>query len=502
MKRKNLLLGLLMIALCVGTSFATVLIFNHYNKKSASTYSTNTTPTSFASFSNVNFEPTDFTFAAEKTVHSVVHVKTKYKIKGQRFGGGGFSNPFNDPFFEYFFGRPDNGRQQEIPEREQMGSGSGVIISADGYIVTNNHVVEKADKIEVTLNDKRTFEAKVIGADPNTDIALLKIDAKGLSPIVFGNSDNLKVGEWVLAVGNPFNLTSTVTAGIVSAKARSINILDAEMKIESFIQTDAAINPGNSGGALVNIAGELVGINTAIASQTGTYAGYSFAVPTTIVSKVVSDLKEFGVVQRAVLGVQIRDIDDAFAKEKKLETLDGAYVASVQSGSAAADAGIKEGDIITAVNGTKVKSVAQLQEQVGRYRPGDNIEVTINRKDKVQNLTIKLKNRSGNTNIVKGADTGVLGAEFEEVSRQIRNQFDFNGGIQVKSVSKSGLFAKAGIEKGFIILKINRVTISSIEDINDAYTNALNSEDTDDKVMFISGIYPNGKVMHYIVNLK
>ena len=489
-----------MIGLCAGTSFATVLLFNHFDKKSATVYSTDAIPTSFASFSNVSFEPTDFTVAAEKTVHSVVHVKTTYKVRGQSYGRGG--NPFSDPFFEYFFGRPEGGRQQETPEREQRGSGSGVIISANGYIVTNNHVIEKADKIEVTLNDKRTFEAKVVGADPNTDIALLKIEATDLKPIVFGNSDNLRVGEWVLAVGNPFNLTSTVTAGIVSAKARNINILNAEMKIEAFIQTDAAVNPGNSGGALVNIAGELVGINTAIASQTGSYAGYSFAVPTTIVSKVVADLREFGVVQRAVLGVQIRDIDDAFAKEKKLETLNGAYVAEVQSGSAAAKAGIKEGDIITAVNGVNVNSVAQLQEQVGRYRPGDNIEVTIKRKDKVQTLTIELKNRSGNTDIVKSADTSKLGAEFEEVSNQIRNRFDFNGGVQVKSVSKNGLFAKAGIEKGFIVLKINRQTISSTEDIENAYTNALNSEDTDDKVMFISGIYANGKVEHYIVNLK
>jgi Do/DeqQ family serine protease len=505
MNRKNLLLLLAILFLCIATSFVTALIFSRLNKK-FSISSANSTPTSFASLSNVTFEPTDFTVAAEKSVHSVVHVKTKYKIKGQRYGS--FGNPFSDPFFDYFFGRPDSDRQ--APEQEQMGSGSGVIISTDGYIVTNNHVIEKADKIEITLNDKRTFEAKIIGADPNTDIALLKVDATDLAPIAFGNSDNLKVGEWVLAVGNPFNLTSTVTAGIVSAKARNINILNAEMKIESFIQTDAAVNPGNSGGALVNIAGELVGINTAIASQTGNFAGYSFAVPITIVGKIVSDLKEFGVVQRAVLGIQIRDIDDAFAKEKKLETLDGAYVAGFSENSAAKEAGIKEGDIITEINGVKIKTVAQLQEQVGRYRPGDNIEVTINRKDKIQKLKIELKNRSGNTGIVKGnADmTEVLGVVFEPVNQQIARRFGLEGGIQVAKVTKGGAFANAGISAGFVIFKANNKNVSSPEDLETIYNEMLNSNadkyglSNKSNVIFVSGLYPNGKVVHYIVNLK
>ncbi|MDR0831160.1 MAG: Do family serine endopeptidase [Prevotellaceae bacterium] len=497
MKKQKLILILAATGLCVATSFATVFIYNGLSKKSLAENSVQSNiPTSFASLSEVNFAPTDFTVAAEKSVHSVVHVKTKYKIKNQSY-----NTPFNDPFFEYFFGRPDNRGQQQIPEQEQMASGSGVIISSDGYIVTNNHVVEKASEIEVTLNDKRTFTATVIGADANVDIALLKIDAKDLVPIVFGNSDNLRVGEWVLAVGNPFNLTSTVTAGIVSAKARNINILNAEMKIESFIQTDAAINPGNSGGALVNIAGELVGINTAIASQTGSYAGYAFAVPTSIVSKVVADLKEYGVVQRAILGVQISDINDKLAKEKGLETLDGAYVAAVNDNSAAKDGGVKEGDVIIEVNGVAVKSVAQLQEQVSRFSPGDKISIKINRKNKILDLDIKLKNRSGNTNIVKGADTSALGADFEELDANIKYNLRIDAGVSVKSVSKGGAFAKAGIEKGFIILKINRQTIASAADIDSAYSNAINSESDDDKVLFISGIYQNGKVVHYIVSL-
>jgi S1-C subfamily serine protease len=274
------------------------------------------------------------------------------------------------------------------------------------------------------------------------------------------------------------------------------------MKIESFIQTDAAINPGNSGGALVNTAGELVGINTAIASQTGSYAGYAFAVPTTIVSKVVSDLKEYGVVQRAVLGVQITDIDDKLAKEKDLKTLNGAYVAGFAQNSAAKDAGLKEGDVIVNVGQVAVKSVAELQEQVSRHRPGDNITLTVLRKDKEQNFTIKLKNMSGNTGIVKNADLSVLGTEFQQVNPLLKKRFNFEGGILVSKVTKNGAFAKAGIEAGFVILKINRQTIRSQEDIANAYNSAVNSSEEDEKVLFISGIYQNGKMTHYIVNLK
>jgi len=437
----------------------------------------------------------DFTYAAEKSVNSVVHIKTKYKVSYQQ--GGDY---FND-LFEYFFGRPQNPRQYQEPKEQPGGSGSGVIITDDGYIVTNNHVIEKTSSIEVTLNDKRTFKAELIGADPTTDIALLKIDASGLHPISYGNSDELKVGEWVLAVGNPFNLTSTVTAGIVSAKARNINILSADLKIESFIQTDAAVNPGNSGGALVNTKGELVGINTAIASQTGQFVGYSFAVPVSIVSKVVEDLKTFGVVQRAVLGVQTRDIDAEFAKEKKLSTLDGVYVANVMDKGAAKNAGIKEGDIIIAIEDVKVKSLAELQEQVGRYRPGDIIQVSVNRNGKEQVFQVELRNRSGNTGVVKTVDLAQLGAKFQPINSNTKFKFGINGGLEVVSVERNGRFAKAGVLKGYIILKANKMTINSEDDLEEIYEQVINNKE-DDEVLLLTGVYPNGHVVYYAVDLN
>jgi Do/DeqQ family serine protease len=310
------------------------------------------------------------------SVGAVVHVKTKYNVYGKQYV---------DPFYQFFFGRP-----QQQPMQQAQATGSGVILSEDGYIVTNNHVIQQANEIEVVLNDKRAFTAELIGTDPNTDIALLKIDAKGLPTLEMGNSDDLKVGEWVLAVGNPFNLTSTVTAGIVSAKARNINILDAEMKIESFIQTDAAVNPGNSGGALVNTRGELVGINTAIASQTGSYAGYAFAVPTSIVQKVVADLRQFGSVQRALLGIRMLDITSEVQQYYRLNTLEGVYIAEVVSGGAAEKGGVEEGDVITAVDGLKVNSSSELQEKIARKNPGDEVTLTVLRDNKRIDLRVTL----------------------------------------------------------------------------------------------------------------
>lgn len=319
--------------------------------------------------------PVDFTTAAEQSVGAVVHVKTKYRRQ-----------QYVDPFYQFFFGRP----QQQQSQPEALASGSGVILSSDGYIVTNNHVIQQADQIEVVLNDKRTFAATLVGSDPNTDIALLKVEASDLPTLPMGNSDELKVGEWVLAVGNPFNLTSTVTAGIVSAKARNINILNAEMKIESFIQTDAAVNPGNSGGALVNTKGELVGINTAIASQTGSYAGYAFAVPTSIVQKVVADLRQYGSVQRAMLGIRMMDINSEVQEYYHLEDLEGVYVAEVVSGSAADRAGMENGDVIVAVDGKKVNSSSELQECIGRKSPGDEATLTVKRNGTQKDLRCKL----------------------------------------------------------------------------------------------------------------
>lgn len=330
----------------------------------------------------INSAPTSFSYAAELSVNAVVHVKTTYTAQTQ------YRNI--DPLLEFFFGPQGNiERQQPVA----TASGSGVIVSQDGYIVTNNHVIDKASQIEVVLNDKRSFAASLVGTDPSTDIALLKIEADSLPTITMGNSDALRLGEWVLAIGNPFNLTSTVTAGIVSAKARNINILNDNMKIESFIQTDAAVNPGNSGGALVNGQGELVGINTAIASQTGSYAGYAFAVPVNIVKKVVNDIKQYGTVQRAVLGVQIQEITDELKRQNHLTTLQGAYVAGVVEGSAAAVAGIKVGDVLTAINGQQVRTSAELQELIGRCHPGDIIQVNIIRGNDAFVLSATLTSR-------------------------------------------------------------------------------------------------------------
>ena len=336
-------------------------------------------PVSLASYSgqtsSQGIAPVDFTQAAERSVEAVVHVKTKYYRQQQ----------YVDPFYQFFFGRPQQSQQPSA-----MASGSGVILSNDGYIVTNNHVIEDANEIEVVLNDKRTFTAKLIGTDPNTDLALLKIEATALPTIEIGNSDDLRVGEWVLAVGNPFNLTSTVTAGIVSAKARSINILNSDMKIGSFIQTDAAVNPGNSGGALVNTRGELVGINTAIASQTGSYAGYAFAIPTAIMQKVVADLRQFGTVQRALLGIRMLDITQQVKDQLSLESMEGVYVGEVISGSAADKAGMKAGDVIVQVDGRPINASSQLQEQIGRKNPGDQITILVRRGQRSLTLQVTL----------------------------------------------------------------------------------------------------------------
>ena len=481
-----------LVLLVVMVTVATNYVMNRSNtSQNQRNFSFDQIPASYANFKSASRAgDTDFTVAAELTVNAVVHVKVKSEVMQSRGFGG-------DPFFEYFFGPQFRQQQPQIRE----GAGSGVIISSDGYIVTNNHVIDNSKEIEVVLNDKRSFTAKVVGSDPNTDIALLKIEEKDLPFIIFGNSDSLKVGEWVLAVGNPFNLTSTVTAGIVSAKARNINILNAAMKIESFIQTDAAVNPGNSGGALVNTRGELVGINTAIASQTGSFAGYSFAVPSSIVQKVVSDIRQFGVVQRAVLGVEIRDINGELAKEKNIKTFDGAYVANVVESSAADKAGVKSGDIITNVNGVAVKSVAQLQEQVGRYRPGDKIFIEILRDNKKQKLNVELKNRQGNTELVSSdVNVDLLGATFKEADSKIKEKFGVDYGVEVKSVGK-GKFSNAGIRNGYIILKINNIRMSSEKDIETAMKAVMDNADQN-KVLWITGFYPNGKTAYYAIDLN
>lgn len=478
--------GMIIAAAVVGAGVACVYV-KHANNESTEVIIHDSTPTpvQYSSFSNAG-GLADFTYAADLSVNAVVHVMTTYEVK---------QSGISDPFLEYFFGE----RNYKQAPKSQQASGSGVILTKDGYIVTNNHVVENSTQVSVVLNDKKQYKAEIVGTDPSTDLALLKIDAEDLPTIPVGNSDDLKVGEWVLAVGNPFNLTSTVTAGIVSAKARNINILTNDMKIESFIQTDAAVNPGNSGGALVNTRGELVGINAAIASQTGSYTGYSFAIPTTIMSKVVADLKEFGVVQRALLGVQIQDIDADLAKSKDLKTMEGAYVAAINDHSAASDAGIQLGDIITKVDGKAVKSVAELQEKISRFRPGDKVVVTVVRNDKTKDLTVTLRNLHGDTTVIKNYDTKQLGAKIEPLDNGLKQSLGINYGLQVTEITKGGKFQRTGIPKGYIILRINNEKVNSPEDVEHAIAQIQNAQE---KVLFISGLLPNGKAVYYAVDMN
>lgn len=448
---------------------------------------------------------TDFTLAAEKTVNEVVCIKSFTARRQQSFGG-------YDPFgmFDFFFG-PQERQQPRQKEQNrdkdsdmvQSGLGSGVIISSDGYIVTNNHVVDGADKLEVLLNDNSTFEARIIGTDEATDLALLKIDAKGLSAITFGDSETVKIGEWVLAVGNPFGFNSTVTAGIVSAKARSLgaNSRNGRMGIESFIQTDAALNPGNSGGALVNLKGELIGINSAIYSNTGSYSGFSFAIPTTIVKKVMSDLRQYGTVQRAVLGCTVRELDAKLAKEHGITaTKTGVYVASVLPKSTSKDLGIEEGDVIVAVNGVNIATQPQLVEQINKFRPGDNIEVTFYRDNKKITKQGILRNTQGNTEITKKGDFTELGCAFMKLSSDTKEHLGISTGVQVTGL-KSGLMKDAGIKDGFIITEINGERVNTSDDVEAIYNAIMRDEDTE-KVMFVSGLYSTGKKGYYAVNLS
>lgn len=422
----------------------------------------------------------DLTFAAEKSVHAVVHVKVKSKMDVQ----------YTNPLFEWFYG--DRYQQQQPQIRE--GAGSGVIISSDGYIVTNNHVIDGADDIQVILNDNRQYKAKLIGTDPTTDVALLKIDEKDLPFLTYGNSDALKLGEWVLAVGNPFNLTSTVTAGIVSAKSRNIGINQTSMSIESFIQTDAAVNPGNSGGALVNMNGDLVGINTAIASRTGSYSGYSFAIPVTIVKKVVSDLKEYGQVQRALLGVSIQDVTADLAKDKDLDKIEGVYVAGVSDDSGAKAAGIEKGDVIISINGVLVNSTSQLQEQVSKHSPGDVVKILIKRDNKPKQFEVTLRNMQGNTGIIKPSDDMILGAKFGPLSENEKYQLQLSHGIKITDLGK-GKLKDAGLKEGFIVTAVNKEQVDSVNDFKRIINQAKGG-------VLIEGMYPNGEPAYFVFGMK
>jgi Do/DeqQ family serine protease len=438
----------------------------------------------------------DLTYAAENAVKAVVSIDKKGEVRRRpSYGGGGYNNPF----FEFFgipegFGQPqqpDRQRQPESgkPEMRVLASGSGVLVSPDGYIVTNNHVAEDAGELNVTLQDGRTFTARMIGGDPTTDVALIKIDGENLPFLPFGDSDALRLGEWVLAIGTPYSLQSTVTAGIVSAKGRNLNVIENDMRLESFIQTDAAVNPGNSGGALVNAKGELVGINTLIQSPTGSYTGYSFAVPASIVKKVADDLRQYGVVQRALLGIEYQPIDNTFIEQMGKETgiteHGGIYVAGVAEGGAAEAAGIRKGDVLTEINGVAIPDAATLSEQIARYRPNDKVKISVKRDGQVKHFDITLRNRAGNTELLTQHSfdaAEALGGQFAEVSDKGKEALGITHGILVQGIGE-GILQSVGVRRGFIITEINDVPIRSRSDLNKIT----------EKIASIDGVYPEEK---------
>ena len=450
-------------------------------------------------------QPVDLTYAAEKALPAVVHIKYVQNSKTQTVDVQ--DDPFGDFFDPFgFFGNPNQGnggsRKQKIQTPKKEATGSGVIISSDGYIVTNNHVVEGADELTVTLNDNREFSARIVGTDKQTDLALLKVNAKNLPTLPIGDSDKLKVGEWVIAVGNPYNLSSTVTAGIVSAKSRGLGA--SQNGIESFIQTDAAINPGNSGGALVNTQGELVGINAMLYSQTGSYSGYGFAIPTTIMNKVVDDIKKYGSVQRVTLGIQGGDVLNYINAQKEdgknvdLGTNEGVYVAEVMSedGNGAA-LGLMKGDVITKFDNQKITRMSELQQALNGKRPGDKVTITYLRNKKEITKTITLKNAQGTTKIIEQADIDVLGGQFHPVTEAMKKQLNINYGLEVLKVN-NGALKSAGINRGFIIQNVNDNMVKSIDDLQGLVKKASTSKDP---VLYIQGIYPTGKKAYFAVPL-
>jgi Do/DeqQ family serine protease len=480
---------MLVSVLSAGVAIGT---YSYLNRKNENPFSINF-PFSQQGFHSVGYatpaENTDFTYAAERSVNAVVHIKSIVR-PSDRNRRGQAPNPF-----EFFFG--------ERQPQPQVGFGSGVIISTDGYIVTNNHVIERAEEIEVTTNDQRTFTAKVIGRDESSDLALIKIEGNNFQALPFGDSDILKVGEWVLAVGNPFNLTSTVTAGIVSAKGRSDIFSsrgDTIPRIQSFIQTDAAVNRGNSGGALVNTKGELIGINTAIYSQTGNFVGYSFAVPVNIVQKIISDIKQFGIVQRAFMGILHIEIADLKGRDpdayNKLKVTEGSYIVDFSANSASQKAGLQVGDVITAVNDIKIRNRQELITELSRYRPGDRVNVQIQRGDAVRTFTVELTNQQGTTELITPPQIkDVLGATFRELSREARERIGINYGIEITDIS-SGKLRSAGIRRGFVILTANDTRINTQEDFERVVENVL-KRNPDERGLYIRGYNPNNRRTEY-----
>lgn len=483
----------LSIALLASAVTLAVYHWLGFSKPQVQLFQNNTIPSKQAIYttnSKGEIVPLNFIDASKKVMPAVVNIQSignKSNIQGHQ----NLPDQYQD-FFEYFF-KDQQGPHQDGPMPGILGSGSGVIINPEGYIVTNNHVVEHADEIEVTLNDNRNYKAKIIGTDPSTDLALIKIEDQNLPYITFSNSDQVEVGEWVLAVGNPFNLNSTVTAGIVSAKGRNINILRDRSAIEAFIQTDAAINPGNSGGALVNLNGDLIGVNTAIASPTGSYSGYGFAIPSNMAQKVIEDFLKFGTVQRGFLGVMIRSVDGNLAKEKDLSINSGVYVDSLPSNSAAKKAGIKEGDVIIEIEGTSVKTAPELQEIVGRHRPGDLVKIKVLRKGEAKLFEITLFNKDGNVDVIqkeKVTALSKLGAKFESLDNKTAKKLNVSGGVVVKEIENGKLKKHTSIHPGFIITKVNNQEIESIEDLEREMNKA-------DDAVLIEGCYLNNPTKQY-----
>ena len=481
------------LALVLGSSVVTAAVVSNKQQQ------TLPEPAPMAAPAAVPSAYVDLTNAAESAVNSVVYISVTIQGKTQRVQ---VQDPFDD-FFGDFFGfgqRRQQPQQREYRQPDRHGAGSGVIISQDGYIVTNNHVVGQADEINVKLNDGREFKGRIIGTDETTDLALVKIDAKDLPAIKIGNSDNLKLGQWVLAVGNPFNLTSTVTAGIVSAKARTLGANG----VESFIQTDAAINAGNSGGALVDERGELVGINSMIYSQTGSYAGYGFAIPTTIMNKVVADLKVYGTVQRAILGVQGQDVDKYIDLEKakgntpELGTVKGVYVAKITDGSAAEEAGLEQGDVITKIDEKEVGKMSELQEQIAQHKPGDKVKITYLRNKKEKAVNVTLRNAQGTTKVMQEVDLDQMGVSMKPVSDEQKASFNLSYGLEISAIRR-GKMMEAGATKGTIILEVNDRKMQTVEDWAEAVKAANQSKD---RVLWIKAIKPSGRKDSFVIELN
>ena len=489
MKKAFLILGLVAVSAAAGGLTAWTVSADRGGSVAYIEREVERTPALGTQFTSYQAEQyPDLTYAAENAVKAVVNIEAIQQVEMPQRRG-------YDPFLEFFGIPQDYGRGDGRPQyREQRAGGSGVIISEDGYIVTNNHVVDGASKLKVKLNDGRSFDAKLIGKDSATDLALLKVEGKELPTLAFGSSDALRLGEWVLAIGSPFDLQSTITAGIVSAKARQLGAIPNDFRIESFIQTDAAVNPGNSGGALVNTHGELVGINTLIKSQTGSYVGYSFAIPESIVRKVVVDLKEFGVVQRALLGVQFRVVDQDFldteGKELGIKDLGGAYVAAVVEGGAASEAGIRKGDVILDIDGVKIVEPSTLQEQIAKRRPNDTVKLSVKRDGKVKQFDVTLRNKAGKTELVTKEDVDVvdaLGGKFADAGAKLCRELDIKGGVQVVGIKADGILARARVKQGFVITHINDRPVYSFSDM----------QRMTEKVRSIDGVYPNGRSASY-----